>query len=157
MGQESSVDCALHDLRQVFSDVEVKVADPLLHSVKPLVRQVAFSVTRRPQMGKCTVDACRASRVGAWRRHREREVSVSWDKRELGDFFRSKYDWDLLAARNAWSFGADTQGPNVLLDDTLPMDVNKALLGTCRDHVVQGFQWGCRQGPSAKNLWQRQI
>jgi U5 small nuclear ribonucleoprotein component len=35
----------------------------------------------------------------------------------------------------------------VLLDDTLPSEVDKALLGAVRESVVQGFQWGAREGP----------
>jgi U5 small nuclear ribonucleoprotein component len=38
-------------------------------------------------------------------------------------------------------------GPNVLVDDTLPSEVDKQLLGQVKDSVVQGFQWGTREGP----------
>lgn len=41
-------------------------------------------------------------------------------------------------------------GPNVLLDDTLSSDVDKASLRTIKDGVVQGFQWACREGPLAE-------
>ena len=34
-----------------------------------------------------------------------------------------------------------------MVDDTLPSEVDKKLLGDVRDHIVQGFQWGCREGP----------
>lgn len=40
-----------------------------------------------------------------------------------------------------------TQGPNALLDDTLAGETDKGLLGAIRDSVVQGFQWGAREGP----------
>ena len=50
---------------------------------------------------------------------------------------QQKYDWDLLAARSIWAFGPDRQGPNVLLDDTLPSEVDKSLLLAVRDSVVQ--------------------
>ena len=36
---------------------------------------------------------------------------------------------------------------NVLLDDTLPSEVDKKLLNAARESIVQGFQWGCREGP----------
>ena len=38
-------------------------------------------------------------------------------------------------------------GPNILVDDTLPSEVDKALLGSVKDSIVQGFQWGTREGP----------
>lgn len=36
-------------------------------------------------------------------------VSIDWNRKQLGDFFKSKYDWDLLAARSIWAFGPDKQ------------------------------------------------
>lgn len=38
-------------------------------------------------------------------------------------------------------------GPNILVDDTLPSEVDKSLLGSVKDSIVQGFQWGTREGP----------
>lgn len=49
-----------------------------------------------------------------------------------------RYDWDLLAARSIWAFGPDTTGPNILVDDTLPSEVDKHLLASVKDSIVQG-------------------
>lgn len=51
------------------------------------------------------------------------DVLCSNDRKKLGEFFQTKYDWDLLAARSIWAFGPDTTGPNILVDDTLPSEV----------------------------------
>ena len=45
-------------------------------------------------------------------------------RKKIGDFFQTKYEWDLLAARSIWAFGPENTGPNVLVDDTLPSEVN---------------------------------
>ncbi|KAK6052220.1 elongation factor G [Cooperia oncophora] len=74
-------------------------------------------------------------------------VQIGWNRRRIGEFFQTKYEWDLLAARSIWAFGPDIAGPNVLLDDTLPSEVDKQLLGTVRESLVQGFQWATREGP----------
>ena len=74
-------------------------------------------------------------------------VSIGWNKKKIGEFFQTKYDWDLLAARSIWSFGPDLNGPNILVDDTLPSEVDKTLLSSVKDSIVQGFQWGTREGP----------
>jgi len=76
-------------------------------------------------------------------------VSINWNKKRLGEFFQTKYDWDLLAARSIWAFGPDSNGPNILVDDTLPSEVDKTLLNAVKDSIVQGFQWGSREGRSA--------
>ena len=53
-------------------------------------------------------------------------VQITWSKKKIGEFFQTKYDWDLLAARSIWAFGPDTTGPNILVDDTLPSEVKMA-------------------------------
>ena len=72
---------------------------------------------------------------------------MSWPKKKVGEFFRTKYDWDVLAARSVWAFGPTTDGPNLLMDDTLAGEVDKKRLGSVKDYIVQGFQWASREGP----------
>lgn len=76
-------------------------------------------------------------------------VKTSWNTNKLVQFFQTKYDWDLLAARSIWAFGPDMNGPNILVDDTLPSEVDKSLLNSVKASIVQGFQWGTREGPLA--------
>ena len=71
-------------------------------------------------------------------------VKIEWPTKRIGEFFRSKYDWDVLASRSIWAFGPTTTGPNVLVDDTLPSEVDKRSLGSIKDSIVQGFQWATR-------------
>lgn len=66
---------------------------------------------------------------------------------QFAGFFETTYNWDILAARSIWAFGPSQQGPNILRDDTLAGEVDKKLLNTVKDNIVQGFQWGCREGP----------
>ena len=64
-------------------------------------------------------------------------VDIGWPSKRLGDFFVNGYDWDILAARSVWAFGPSRQGANVLLDDTLPSETVKQLLGAVRSSIVQ--------------------
>ena len=50
-------------------------------------------------------------------------VSMSMSNKERGKFFETKYQWDLLASRNIWAVGPEENGPNVLINDTLPSEV----------------------------------
>ena len=64
-------------------------------------------------------------------------VQITWPRKRLGEFFQTKYDWDLLAARSIWAFGPDATGPNILVDDTLPSEVSTNLCSCCigkREH-----------------------
>ena len=51
-------------------------------------------------------------------------VTMRLTAKERGKFFEEKYQWDLLASRSIWAFGPDENGPNILLDDTLPSQVS---------------------------------
>lgn len=75
------------------------------------------------------------------------KVTMRMTAKERGKHFEQRFQWDLLASRSIWAFGPDDSGPNVLLDDTLPSQIDKKLLGTVKDHIKQGFQWGAREGP----------
>src|SRR3954451_9090503 len=75
------------------------------------------------------------------------KVSIKWPPKDIAKFFEENYSWDVLAARSIWAFGPDENGPNILMDDTLPTEVDKKLLSSVRDSIRQGFQWGTREGP----------
>ena len=65
------------------------------------------------------------------------EISLDSHPKVVSEWFQDKYRWDLLAARSVWAFGPDKQGPNVLLDDTLPAEVDKNLLLAVKGSITQ--------------------
>lgn len=75
-------------------------------------------------------------------------ISLQSGKQKVAEVLKNKYDWDILAARSVWAFGPEpTNGPNVLVDYTVPTEVDKHALAAVKDSIVQGFQWGTREGP----------
>lgn len=74
-------------------------------------------------------------------------VTMKMSAKERGKHFEGKYQWDLLASRSIWAFGPDDNGPNILVDDTLPSEVDKKLMLSVKESIKQGFQWGAREGP----------
>lgn len=54
-------------------------------------------------------------------------VNIKWRVKDIAKFFEEKYSWDILASRSIWAFGPDDNGPNMLVDDTLPGEVNDIL------------------------------
>jgi hypothetical protein len=75
------------------------------------------------------------------------KVTMKMTNKERGQFFENNYQWDLLASRNIWAFGPEDQGPNILVNDTLPSEVDTKLLTSVKESIKQGFQWGAREGP----------
>ncbi|GJE86221.1 116 kDa U5 small nuclear ribonucleoprotein component [Phanerochaete sordida] len=145
---ELYLDCVMHDLRRLFSEIEIKVSDPVTKFCETVLETSAL---------KCYADTPnKKNRITMIAEPLERgiaedvengRVTMRMTPKERGTFFQEKYQWDLLASRSIWAFGPDESGPNILLDDTLPSQVDKKMLGTVKQHITQGFQWGAREGP----------
>ncbi|KAL7669360.1 hypothetical protein ACOME3_010020 [Neoechinorhynchus agilis] len=146
---ELYLDSVMLDLRRIYSEIEVKVADPVVRFCETVVETSSlkcFSETPNKK-NKLTMIA-EPLESGLAEDIESGEVKLTWPVRQIGDFFQTKYDWDLLSARSVWAFGPDpNDGPNILLDHTLPYEVDKTVLNTVQDSVVQGFRWATREGP----------
>ncbi|XP_065666010.1 116 kDa U5 small nuclear ribonucleoprotein component isoform X4 [Hydra vulgaris] len=145
---ELYLDCVLHDLRKMYSEIEIKVADPVVTFCETVVETSSLKCfAESPNKKNKLTMIAEPLEKGLAEDIESGKVQISWDKKRLGEFFQTKYDWDLLAARSIWAFGPDSFGPNILVDDTLPSEVDKLSLNSCKDFIVQGFQWGTREGP----------
>ncbi|KAI5800001.1 P-loop containing nucleoside triphosphate hydrolase protein [Geopyxis carbonaria] len=145
---EMYMDCVLHDLRRLFSEMELKVSDPVTRFCETVVETSAikcYALTPNKK-NKITMIA-EPLDSGIAEDIEGGKVSIKWPIRKVGKFFEETYGWDLLASRSIWAFGPDETGPNILQDDTLPSEVDKKLLNQVRDSVRQGFAWGTREGP----------
>ncbi|KAL2004359.1 hypothetical protein VTN02DRAFT_2005 [Thermoascus thermophilus] len=145
---ELYMDCVLHDLRRLYAEMEIKVSDPVTRFCETVVETSAimcYAITPNKK-NKITMVA-EPLDDGIAEDIESGRVSIKDPIRKVAQFFEEKYDWDKLAARSIWAFGPDEMGPNILQDDTLPSQVDKKLLGTVRDSITQGFNWGTREGP----------
>ena len=146
---ELYLDSAMKDLRELYSDVEVKVADPVVSFCETVVETSSlkcFADTSN-RKNRLTIIAEPLDKGLAEDIERGELVSLDWPKKRVAGFFQDSYGWDVMAARSCWAFAPDSNGPNVFLDDTLPSEVDKSLVNAIRSSVVQGFQWGAREGP----------
>ncbi|KAF6748416.1 Calreticulin family-domain-containing protein [Ephemerocybe angulata] len=125
---ELYLDCVMHDLRRLFSEIEIKVSDPVVKFCETVLETSAL---------KCYADTPnKKNRITMIAEPLERgiaediesgRVNMRMSAKERGKFFEEKYQWDLLASRSIWAFGPDDSGPNILLDDTLPSQVGSSL------------------------------
>ena len=143
---ELYMDSLMFDLRNI-ADINIKVSDPITKFAETVVDQSFTKVPIKSQNGANTITIiCEPL---------ETELACDLDAGKLSidsqlkKSLRTRYGWDSLAARSLWSFGPDELGPNALLDDTLPDEVDKDLLSNMKDAIVQGFQWALREGPLA--------
>jgi len=145
---ELYMDCVLHDLRRLYSEMELKVSDPVTRFCETVVETSAimcYAITPNKK-NKITMVA-EPLDDGIAEDIESCKVNIKDPIRKVGQFFEEKYEWDKLASRSIWAFGPDEMGPNILQDDTLPSQVDKKLVNTVRDTLRQGFSWGTREGP----------
>jgi len=145
---ELYLDCVMHDLRHMYSEIEIRVSDPC----------VCFSETIiEMSRDKCVVET--PNKMNEFTmiaepldRHldtdlEEGRVTMEDDQQFIDKFFKRRYNWDDLACRSIWAFGPETNSTNILFNDTLPYEVDTKLLGEVKAPIVQAFQWATREGP----------
>ena len=146
---ELYMDCVLHDLRRLYSEMELKVSDPVTRFCETVVETSAimcYALTPNKQ-NKITMVA-EPLDDGIAEDIESGKVRIRDPIRKVAQYFEENYDWDKLAARSIWAFGPEEMGPNILQDDTLPTpQMDKKMVATVRDTIRQGFSWGTREGP----------
>lgn len=145
---EIYLDSLMKDLRELYAEVEVKVADPVVSFCETVVETSSLKCfAETPNKRNKVTMIAEPLDQGLAVDIETGKISLDRPNKEVSEWFQDKYSWDLLAARSVWAFGPDKQGPNVLLDDTLPAEVDKNLLRAIKGSITQGFQWGSREGP----------
>ena len=145
---ELQLDVVLHDLRICFSDIEVKVSDPSTCFRETIVDTsfVKCNATSANGKNSFSMVADRVSK-GLVNDIEAGRFTTTWSPKKMSVALRKRHGWDALASRSVWAFGPGSSDSNILIDDTLPCDVDKPLLNTVRGSIVQGFRWAAREGP----------
>lgn len=65
------------------------------------------------------------------------------EKKEMARFLADNYGWDKKGAEKIWAFGPETEGPNMVIDETKAVQY----LNEIKESVCAGFQWASKQGP----------
>ncbi|KAJ2551983.1 hypothetical protein EV175_003485, partial [Coemansia sp. RSA 1933] len=145
---ELYLDCIMHDLRTMYAEIEIKVADPVVAFRETVAETSALKVYGDSPNGKNRLTIIsEPMEQGVAEDIESGEVSLDWPARKVGQFFEANYNWDILAGRSIWAFGPGDAGPNMLSDDTLPSETDRPRLRSVRDSIKQGFQWAAREGP----------
>jgi len=147
---EIYLDCILHDLRRLYGDLEIKVADPVVEFCETVVETSSLKCfAETPNKKNKLYMVAEPLEKGLGEDIEKGKVAINWEPQRRADFFQQHYEWDLLAARSIWAFGPESTGPNVLVDDTLPGEVDKKVLAGSKESLIQGFQWATKEGPLA--------
>lgn len=136
---EMYLDCVLHDLRTLYSNIQIKVSDPVAKFSETCLETSAIrAFTETPnKQNKFTVIA----------EPLDTKVAQELEKEPLTPKQLQSLGWDVMSSLSVWSFGPDSAKSNVLLNDTLPDEVDRKAMKSIAESAKQGFQWAVREGP----------
>jgi len=91
---ELYLDCALHDLRQLYGEIEVKVSDPCVSFCETVIDTSAIKCYAETPNKKNKVAFIAEPLDKGLAEEIEREfVDIKWDSKRLSDHFEKKYEW----------------------------------------------------------------
>jgi len=141
---ELHVEICLKDLREEYAQCDFSVSDPVV-SYRETVNE-SSSVTclaKSPNKHNriylvaepMADELCAAIEDG--------KAGPKADVKERSKLLREKYDWDENAARKIWCWGPETDGANLVVDQTQAVQY----LIEIKEHVNSAFQWTTKEGP----------
>merc|ERR1712113_682056 len=138
------VEICLKDLREEYAQCDFVMADPV--------------VSYRETVGGTSTQTCLAKSPNKHNRLyivaepldedlskaiEDGPAGPKSDPKERAKLYRDKFDWDENAARKIWAWGPETEGANVVVDQTTGVQY----LIEIKEHVNSAFQWATKEGP----------
>jgi len=141
---ELHVEICLKDLREEYAQCEFTVSDPVV-SYRETVNEISNQTCLAKSPNKhnrlyltaepMSDELCAAIEDG--------KAGPKAEAKERAKLFREKFDWDENAARKIWCWGPETEGANVVVDQTTAVQY----LIEIKEHVNSAFQWTTKEGP----------
>ena len=147
-------DNILNDLRNIYSDIEIKVSDPVVNFKETILETSSFkcnssSLNNKNKIG-IIAEPMNTEVVHDLNFEQIEGFNLSQGKTRLEnlDIFKNylinQKKWDKLTTNSIWAFN---QGSNILIDYTLPMENDTNNLYSVKNEIIQGFDWTCKEGP----------
>lgn len=144
---ELHLEICLKDLEEDHAGVPLKISDPVV--------SYRETVSTKSSMTALSKSPNKHNRLYVIAEPLGEEVSGEIESGRINprDDFKARariladdHGWDVTDARKIWCFGPDTNGANLLIDQTKAVQY----LNEIKDSVVSGFQWATREGPVAE-------
>lgn len=144
---ELHLEICLKDLEEDHAGIPLRISDPVV--------QYRESVESESSMTALSKSPNKHNRIYLTAQPLGEEVSKDIEAGKINprDDFKARariladdHGWDVTDARKIWCFGPDTNGANLLIDQTKAVQY----LNEIKDSVVSGFQWATKEGPVAE-------
>jgi elongation factor 2 len=144
---ELHVEICLKDLREEYAQCEFTVSDPVV-SYRETVNDTSTMTCLAKSPNKhnriylvaepMSNELCNAIESG--------KAGPKAEMKERSKFLREKFGdegWDENAARKIWCWGPETEGANLVVDQTSAVQY----IIEIKEHVNSAFQWTAKEGP----------
>lgn len=144
---ELHLEICLKDLEEDHAGIPLIVADPVVQYRETVAGKSSMTALskspnkhNRLYMNAEPLDeeVCKDIELG--------KINPRDDFKARARILADEHGWDVTDARKIWSFGPDTNGANLLVDQTKAVQY----LHEVKDSMVSGFQWATREGPLAE-------
>ena len=145
---ELYMDCILHHIRTVYSNIEIKVTDPVVSFAETIIETSAIKCIAEStnQKNKISIIA-EPLDEGLENDILQFDLLDSNNKALLVDILEKDYNWELLTINNLWSINNSDNNINALINYTLPFKTNQNNLLSVKTYIEKGFNWFCSEGP----------
>merc|ERR1719146_38034 len=141
---ELHVEICLKDLRDEYAQCDFVMSDPVVsyrETVGGTSSQTCLSKSPNKHNRLYVVAEPLAEELSL--AIEDGKLGPKADPKEKAKILREKYDWDENAARKIWCYGPETEGANVVVDQTTAVQY----LLEIKEHVNSAFQWCTKEGP----------
>merc|ERR1719363_45730 len=141
---ELHVEICLKDLREEYAQCDFTVSDPVV-SYRETVGEMS-SVTclaKSPNKHNRIYLTAEPMSDELCKDIEDGKLGPKAEAKERAKFLREKFEWDENAARKIWCWCPETEGANVVVDQTQAVQY----LIEIKEHVNSAFQWATKEGP----------
>merc|ERR1712050_517999 len=141
---ELHVEICLKDLKEEYAQCDIIVSDPVV-SYRETVNETSNQTVLAKSPNKhnrlyLTAEPMPDELSAAIE---DGKAGPKAEAKERAKFLREKFEWDENAARKIWCWGPETEGANVVVDQTTAVQY----LLEIKEHVNSAFQWTTKEGP----------
>jgi len=141
---ELHVEICLKDLRDEYAQCDFTMSDPVVSYRETVSSNSAQTcLAKSPNKHNRIYIVAEPIDEDLSKAIEEGPAGPKADPKERAKLYREKFDWDENAARKIWGWGPETEGANLVVDQTQAVQY----MNEIKEHVNSAFQWTTKEGP----------
>ena len=144
---ELHLEICLNDLEHDHAQVPLKISDPVVaYRETVTTKSTTTALSKSPNKHNRIFMTAEPITEELSKDIETGKVNPRDDFKLRARYMADNHEWDVTDARKIWCFGPDTNGPNLMVDQTKAV----AYLNEIKDSCVAAFQWATKEGPLAE-------